>query len=158
MNPNDTYMRDGFVYKAKRRSSTIEPWPFFFDGGDRITSDYGEPRPGSTPPYHTGIDYVPIVSSNREIHIAFSGTVRFASTSEDSVLGYYVQIIPSNGEFDYDWYEHMLPNLRVRTGQQVIAGDIVGTVGSTGSSTGPHLHYSITKNGVRVDPHPYLGR
>ncbi|CAA9330581.1 MAG: Phage endopeptidase (ACLAME 35), partial [uncultured Gemmatimonadaceae bacterium] len=45
---------------------------------------------------------------------------------------------------------------RVTVGQRVTAGSIVATVGSTGISTGPHLHYEVTVHGRRVDPQRYI--
>lgn len=47
--------------------------------------------------------------------------------------------------------------LLVRPGTQVSAGQVLATVGSTGRSTGPHLHFEVRKNGVAVDPTPFLG-
>ena len=47
--------------------------------------------------------------------------------------------------------------LTVSAGQSVSAGQQVGLVGSTGSSTGPHLHFEVRINGSNVDPAPYLG-
>lgn len=46
--------------------------------------------------------------------------------------------------------------LEVRPGQRVSRGGILGRVGSTGRSTGPHLHYSVFRNGLPVDPKAYL--
>ena len=53
------------------------------------------------------------------------------------------------------FYAH-LGSVYVSYGQSVSAGEIVGTVGSTGWSTGPHLHFEIRKDGSRVDPLQYV--
>ena len=55
-------------------------------------------------------------------------------------------------------YAHMLSGSRqVVEGQSVSQGQVIGTVGSTGNSSGPHLHFEVRKNGVCVNPLPYLG-
>lgn len=53
-------------------------------------------------------------------------------------------------------YAHMLANVAVKLGQSVKAGQVVGYEGSTGNSTGPHLHWEVLKNGTPVDPTGYL--
>jgi len=52
-------------------------------------------------------------------------------------------------------YAHM-SRLAVNTGERVMKGDVIGYVGSTGRSTGPHLHYEVRVNGVAVNPIPYM--
>jgi len=49
------------------------------------------------------------------------------------------------------WYAH-LSTISVRPGQCVVAGTPIGTVGSTGNSTGPHLHFELRLNGAPIDP------
>ena len=48
-----------------------------------------------------------------------------------------------------------MSRINVRVGQKVNRGDILGFVGNTGSSTAPHLHYEVVKNGVKIDPVNY---
>ena len=68
--------------------------------------------------------------------------------------GNYVVVDHGNGLSTL--YAHMSA-LTVSAGQSVSAGQQVGLVGSTGSSTGPHLHFEVRINGSNVDPAPYLG-
>jgi murein DD-endopeptidase MepM/ murein hydrolase activator NlpD len=49
-----------------------------------------------------------------------------------------------------------MSEIDVQQGQTVQAGDVVGKVGSTGRSTGPHIHYEIRKDGAPIDPEPFL--
>lgn len=53
-------------------------------------------------------------------------------------------------------YAHM-SRVAVTEGQYVKQGDLIGYVGSTGNSSGPHLHFELYLNGTRVDPEPYIG-
>jgi murein DD-endopeptidase MepM/ murein hydrolase activator NlpD len=94
---------------------------------------------------HTGIDFgaaygTPIVASG-------PGTV--ASAGWDGGYGKAVRL--SHGGGLTTLYGHM-SRLAVAPGQQVAAGQVIGYVGSTGLSTGPHLHYELHRNGERIDP------
>jgi murein DD-endopeptidase MepM/ murein hydrolase activator NlpD len=94
---------------------------------------------------HTGIDFgaaygAPIVASG-------PGTV--SSAGWDGGYGKAVRL--SHGGGLLTLYGHM-SRLAVSPGQQVAAGQVIGYVGSTGMSTGPHLHYELHRNGQRIDP------
>jgi murein DD-endopeptidase MepM/ murein hydrolase activator NlpD len=94
---------------------------------------------------HTGIDFgaaygTPIVASG-------PGTV--ASAGWDGGYGKAVRLNHGGGLLTL--YGHM-SRLAVAPGQQVAAGQVIGYVGSTGLSTGPHLHYELHRNGERIDP------
>ena len=58
--------------------------------------------------------------------------------------------------FDYETLYAHLSELKVRNGQKVKRGDVIGLVGSTGRSTGPHLHYEVRKGGQAIDPARFL--
>ena len=117
-------------------------------GWDTLSSLYGtrtDPftgRPGN----HTGID-IP-ASKNTEIYAAKSGVV-ITSTYNSGGYGNYVVVSHSDGTSTL--YAHM--NKRNATvGQTVSQGDVIGYVGTTGRSTGNHLHFEVRVNGSRVDP------
>lgn len=94
---------------------------------------------------HTGVDLR--ASSGTKIYAANSGTVTTAAYS--TAYGYYVVINHGGGVATL--YAHM-SKMAVSKGQKVSQGAVIGYVGSTGYSTGPHLHFEIIKNGNYVDP------
>lgn len=97
---------------------------------------------------HTGID-IP-ANSGTEIHAAQSGVVTFVETNRYATsYGYYIIISHGNGKSTL--YAHMKSKAIVKTGQTVKKGQVIGYVGSTGRSTGPHLHFEYRINGIRAD-------
>lgn len=130
------------------RSGTLaafpDRWPT--DGGV-ISSGYG----GRTGPidagyeWHTGVDIA--VDFGAPVYAAAAGTVE--QSGWNGGYGRYIRLNHGNG---YETaYGHM-SGLAVSAGQQVIKGEIIGFVGSTGYSTGPHLHYEVLADGQNVDP------
>ena len=69
--------------------------------------------------------------------------------------GYGYCVVIQHGPGNQTRYGHM-SRLLVSEGQTVSQGQVIGLVGSTGNSTGPHIHFEIWENGVRVDPLQYL--
>lgn len=127
-------------------------WPIV--GAYGINSDYGY-RWGKL---HAGIDLgmgnAAGTSLGKDIIAVAQGTVIVAGVH--SSYGYYV-IIDHGGGLQ-TLYAHCLANsLMVTPGQVVAAGQPIARVGSTGYSTGPHLHFEVRVNGNRVNPRPYLG-
>jgi murein DD-endopeptidase MepM/ murein hydrolase activator NlpD len=98
---------------------------------------------------HTGVDFG--VGYGTPIHAADSGTVIYATW----MGGYGNVIIIDHGRGISTLYGHQ-SSLAVGTGTRVVRGQVVGYVGSTGFSTGPHLHFEVRVNGVPVDPMGYL--
>ena len=99
---------------------------------------------------HTGIDF-PAVSGTR-VGAAGRGTVVSAGWNS----GGYGNLIVIQHRLGYQtWYAH-LSAIHVRTGQAVSGGTLIGAVGSTGHSTGPHLHFEVRRNGTPINPLPYL--
>jgi len=99
---------------------------------------------------HTGMDFS--ADSGTEIYATGDGTViKAASTSG----GYGKMVIIDHGYGYQTLYGHM-SNIGVLEGSEVKRGDIIGKVGNTGRSAGPHLHYEVLKNGVHVNPINYF--
>ncbi len=90
--------------------------------------------------------------SSQEIYACFDGTVIVNSYASDA--GNYVAIRHDNG--DVSRYLHLKSRSHLSIGTRVQKGEKVGIMGSTGRSTGPHLHFDLTKNGSRVNPLDYL--
>ena len=107
------------------------------------------------PHFHTGIDLA--IPLGTPIHVAASGTVVLATTNVANgvPVGFGTYILVSHGGGLYSLYGH-LSQLNVRAGQQVQAGQQIGLSGSTGNSTGPHLHFEVRSGRVPVDPLPLL--
>ena len=131
--PGDVYGGGAFVWPCP--SST------------RVTSDYGtrlSPTQGASS-NHKGLDIG--ASYGASIVAAADGTVSYAGYNNG--MGNYVMISHAEGKMTV--YGH-LTSLTVSTGQTVSRGQVIGYVGSTGNSTGPHLHYECRLNGVKYNP------
>ena len=124
-------------------------WPV---SSRRITSTFGgRASPGGIgSTNHKGID-IGGVGYTTEIHAAKAGTVIVSQYSRS--YGNYVVV--SHGSGNTTLYAHM-SSRKVSVGQYVNQGDVLGITGSTGNSTGPHLHFEITENGTRINPLKYL--
>lgn len=145
--------------EAEKAAAGVEEHPY--TGGafrwpcpssTRVTSDYGtrvSPMSGASS-NHKGIDIG--ASAGADIIAAADGTVTAASYS--SAAGNYVMIDHGGGL--YTVYMHA-SSLLVSPGQTVSAGDVIAKVGSTGISTGSHLHFGVSLNGSYVSPWSYLG-
>lgn len=116
--------------------------------GGKITSRFGE-RSSVRSSAHTGLDLA--APTGTTIKAAASGKVIFAGYKGS--YGYMIKIECDNG---YEmWYAHC-SKLYVSAGVRVSAGDKIAAVGSTGNSTGSHLHFEIRKNGKALNPQNYL--
>ena len=98
---------------------------------------------------HTGLDIA--ATSETPIKVVAAGTV--IAASYDGSYGKLVKVDHGNGV--ETWYAHT-SKMYVKVGEQVEAGDVIAAVGSTGNSTGPHLHLEIRVNGEHVNPQNYL--
>ncbi|MDO4566129.1 MAG: peptidoglycan DD-metalloendopeptidase family protein [Oscillospiraceae bacterium] len=127
-------------------------WPV--PGFTRISSGFGWRTLYGKTNYHGGIDIAgsgiygaPIIASN-------DGTVKVAYAGWTG-YGHYVMI--DHGGNNWTVYGHM-SRIAVSVGQYVKQGETIGYVGSTGNSTGPHLHFEIRINGTKVNPINYVSR
>ena len=98
---------------------------------------------------HTGLDIA--ATTGTPINVVSDGTVTFAGWSGS--YGKLVKIDHGNGV--ETWYAHT-SKMYVTVGEQVSAGETIAAVGSTGNSTGPHLHFEIRINGKTVNPQNYV--
>lgn len=163
---NETEGNDGEVSATKAPKATATPaasdslaqvstgefrWPLTAVG--RITSYFGNrnsPTAGASS-FHQGIDIG--IAAGTPIVAAKAGTVVTASYSAGA--GNYVMINHGDGVFTV--YMHA-SSLAVSVGKEVAQGDLIAYVGSTGVSTGNHLHFGISVNGVYVNPLLYVSQ
>jgi hypothetical protein len=119
----------------------------------RMTSGYGMRVNPVTGVYrlHPGVDLA--ASAGTEVHAAGNGVV--AEVGEDDIYGIYV-IIRHNDNWA-SLYGH-LQRAAVTRNSAVRSGSVIGWVGSTGQSTGPHLHFELRQNGRAQNPDKYLFR
>jgi murein DD-endopeptidase MepM/ murein hydrolase activator NlpD len=116
-----------------------------------VTSSFGYRRDPFTgrAAMHKGLDFRGPMGA--PIYAAAKGRVTFVGRK--SGYGNVVEITHGNGMMTR--YAHM-SKFRSRVGQQVAAGDVIGAIGSTGRSTGPHLHFEVRINDRAVNPRPLL--
>jgi murein DD-endopeptidase MepM/ murein hydrolase activator NlpD len=126
------------AYQEQRANARVSPVP---EGAYTPTGHYGDPGSLWSTGYHTGEDYAAPVGT--EVDAAASGTV-VEVTYDDPAYGNRIVIEHENG---YSTTYNHLSEIDVYEGQQVTAGDKIGAVGDTGNSTGPHLHFEVTRNG-----------
>ena len=115
---------------------------------NRIASGFGmriDPVYG-TPKMHKGLDFT--APQGTPIYATGDGTVSLSGYSES---GFGNHVIINHGYGYQTLYGHMV-KIKARQGQRVKRGEVIGWVGSTGKSTGPHCHYEVHINGGEVDP------
>lgn len=134
------------VYKASLAKSRQSP----VTKGYNLTARFGNTGGYWSSGMHTGLDFA--APSGTPVKAAASGTV--SSTGYKG--GYGNQIVINHGGGVKTTYSH-LSSIGVSPGQKVSTGDQIGKVGSTGNSTGSHLHFEVKQNGKFVDPEAWLG-
>jgi murein DD-endopeptidase MepM/ murein hydrolase activator NlpD len=99
-----------------------------------------------TPKFHYGLDFS--APQGTPIYATADGTISLAGNTGN---GYGNHVIINHGYGYETLYGHMV-RVKVRNGQAVKRGEVIGWVGSTGKSTGPHCHYEVHKYGAKIDP------
>ncbi|GAV19993.1 murein DD-endopeptidase MepM [Mariprofundus micogutta] len=141
-----------FILESKRDAQAARPHAWPTEGG-WISSRFGprlDPFNG-TPSQHYGVDIAnrhgaPIMASSR-------GVVTFAGKMED--FGYVVDV--EHGHGYKTRYAHM-GSMVVNIGDVVESNQLIGRIGSTGHSTGPHLHYEVRRYGELINPRSFMPR
>jgi hypothetical protein len=146
-------------------SPAVASGQFVWPAEGRITQPFGctgfswEPRRGSCRHFHSGIDIAN--KAGTRIRAANSGVVKLVGYNPYDKPGSraWVVVIQHDAGFT-GWYAHMQPKYApgVRAGQRVRTGQLIGYMGSTGRSTGVHLHFAFFRNGEPVNPARYLPR
>lgn len=119
-------------------------------GVEYLTSDFKSRN--SKRPSHNGMDMIGKLLACDYIVAIEDGKV--INSSYDSSRGYYVEIEHNKGISVY--YHMKKDSVKVTKGDKVLKGTILGYMGSTGNSTGNHLHFGVKVNNTWVDPLPYL--
>ncbi|MDV2581567.1 M23 family metallopeptidase [Alkalibacillus haloalkaliphilus] len=140
--PRDEIIKEGTKVISSRGTGDFA-WPAV---GGTLTSTYG-PRWGS---HHDGIDIAGV--SDRSILAADNGVVVEAGYHSG---GHGNRVIIDHNNGYRTLYAH-LSSIDVNVGETVKQGSTIGQMGSTGRSTGVHLHFEVEKNGQTVDPGPYI--
>lgn len=150
------------IAEEKRKLLAESGSVIIYDGGQfkfplasytRISSEYGNrihPTLG-VQKFHNGVDFA--APTGTAIYAAYDGKVVAAAYS--SSMGNYVMI--DHGSGLYTIYMHA-SKLYVSTGAVVVRGETIAAVGSTGRSTGPHLHFSVRLDGAYTSPWNYLSQ
>ena len=132
-------------------------WPT--RGANAISSYYGYRNPGiSGWGFHGGIDIITGYGNSTGVPVVASASGTVVSVTR-SYRGYGHMVLIDHGGGLRTRYAHMQPgSLTVYVGQRVSMGQQIGRIGSTGNSTGPHLHFEVLLNGVKQNPLNYVRR
>lgn len=100
--------------------------------------------------FHQGLDFT--APSGTPIYATADGVVQAAGFNTD---GYGNKVVINHGYGYQTLYGHMV-RVKAKVGQRIKRGEVIGYIGSTGKSTGPHCHYEVIKRGTKVDPVYYF--
>ena len=149
---NDQQLYSSYDDYLSHLVSDIALMPMGYPHISALTSFFGyrsNPFDFGANEFHPGIDFKGHIGD--AVKCTASGRVVF--TGRQGGYGNCIHIRHTNNL--ETWYGH-LSHIGVHEGQHVTVGDVIGRVGSTGRSTGPHLHYEVRKNGHPVNPIQYL--
>jgi murein DD-endopeptidase MepM/ murein hydrolase activator NlpD len=135
----------------KKQKSILAATPSIWPVQGWVTSEFGyrsSPLSGARE-FHKGID----IATRMGVHVVAPADGLVSEISYDRDVGHMVKI--NHGYGITSWYGHLL-RTAVKQGTMVQRGDLIGYVGNSGRSTGSHLHYSVTLNGISVNPRKYL--
>lgn len=141
------YYADLYAGAPQNTGIAASDWPVPFT--DNITSPFGyriHPISGGKK-LHKGIDVAAGGVLNQPTIAIMPGVIEFSGV----MGGYGNTVVIKHANGVETLYAH-LSQLKARAGQKVQPGDIVGLIGSTGNSTGPHLHFEVSQNGNLIDP------
>lgn len=127
---------DGYLWPVQGRISSAFGWRSISVAGNR---------------FHGGIDIA--AASGTPVRAARGGVIARAGW----VGAYGFLVVVDHGSGWETRYAH-LSRIDVALGERIMQGAVVGLVGSTGASTGPHLHFEVRHHGVALDPLPFLQR
>jgi murein DD-endopeptidase MepM/ murein hydrolase activator NlpD len=141
-------LRGGGSSGTQTVSSPTGPVSFLRPVAGPIGDGFGAPRSGGRT--HQGIDFP--VAYGTSVGAAGVGTTIFATYN----YGGYGNLVVIQHRLGYTtWYAH-LASITTHVGQNVVGGTEIGRVGSTGYSTGPHLHFEVRRYNTPIDPVPML--
>ena len=134
-----------------RLADTLAILPFGKPTSGGISSRYGYRKSpfSKTREFHGGIDFRG--KTGAEVVTTADGVVAKAKR----VKGYGKHVVIKHKKGYKTLYAH-LSKIEVKKGQRVVAGEKIGEIGSTGRSSGPHLHYEIIRHGMRLNPKKYI--
>ena len=151
---DSSYMQINYMVKNKEKLLKAIPaiQPVSNKDLNRIGSSFGY---RTDPIYknirmHQGMDFT--APAGTPIYATADGVVEAAGFSSD---GYGNKVLINHGFGYQTLYGHMI-KVNTQSGQSVTRGQVIGYVGSTGKSTGPHCHYEVIKRGAKVDPIYYF--
>ncbi len=143
--------QDRLLLKADQYLDMLRSLPIGRPVTGRITSPYGkrkDPLKGKTA-FHTGID----LGAKRGQKIYATGDGVVLRAGPNGAYGNYVEISHGNG---YKTVFAHMKKIIAKKGDQIHRGQVIGLVGSSGRSTGPHLHYEIRLNNKTINPYKFL--
>jgi murein DD-endopeptidase MepM/ murein hydrolase activator NlpD len=135
----------------KKQKSILAATPSIWPVQGWVTSEFGfRSSPiGGGREFHKGID----IATRMGVHVVAPADGLVSEAVYDRDVGHMVKI--NHGYGMTSWYGHLL-RTAVKQGNMVKRGDLIGYVGNSGRSTGPHLHYTVILNGIPVNPRKYL--